>query len=165
MRLTFSMNIPRAFNTFSIINASHPSSWDSCTQQEIVDFIKLKDTPDTLSMRILLLQKWLNIPKKFFVKMSNEQISECLVLNEWILEQDSLDKWIFDEIEVSGIRYYGPNDKLKNITIGEFAMVDMSFVAYTLTKDKKHLWTMIACLMRPKKKRFNPLASDFDRDI
>lgn len=143
----------------------HPTGWSDCTSAELTQFINRNRDKDANTTRILLLKDWLKIPDKVFSAFSSEQILAMLELNQWVFEEMGLSKWLFKFIELDKVVYYGPEDRLKNITISEFAIADMSFISYQINNDKKSLFDLVATLMRPKKKLLDPLSPDFDGDI
>jgi len=62
-------------------------------------------------------------------------------------------------------RLYGPADRLGNSTFGEFMMADSFCANYISTQKEEWLHKLIACLYRPKKRKYNPASETFDGDI
>jgi len=66
--------------------------------------------------------------------------------------------------KVSGTCYYGPADKLFNVTLSEFIHAETNLSRYNRTRDIKHLDTLIAILYRPQKNPLQRSSNNYDGD-
>jgi len=62
-----------------------------------------------------------------------------------------LTKQLFPVLK-AGASLYGPEDRMKNITAGEFAKAENRYQSYLNTGDEKYLNEMIAIMYRPRKR-------------
>jgi len=62
-----------------------------------------------------------------------------------------LTKQLFPVLNANG-HIYGPDDRMKNITAGEFAKAEHRYLSYVNTSDEKYLNEMIAVMYRPRRR-------------
>jgi len=62
-------------------------------------------------------------------------------------------------------KYYGPDDRLFNVTLDEYLEADIHYLAFMKSKDEKDLDKLVATLYRKKNKKADPKAPDYSGDI
>ena len=86
--------------------------------------------------------------------------------NEFDLDSYTLDSHLtinlFDRFRHRLVMYYGPSDKLFNISFGEFITAETNFNRYVKDKQGEDLDKLIATLYRPKAKNIDPLLYEGD---
>lgn len=92
-------------------------------------------------------------------------------------DADEITKFLFDpqsQLTINRFPYfrlgilsklYGPSDRLNNSSFGEFMMADSFCMNYIESQNPEWLHKLIACLYRPKKRKYNPASINFDGDI
>lgn len=75
-----------------------------------------------------------------------------------------LTKNLIPTFKVSGVTYFGPSEKLFNITLSEFIHAETNLTRYKETKQVDYLDKVIAILYRPENPKYNPDSPDFNGD-
>jgi hypothetical protein len=75
-----------------------------------------------------------------------------------------LTKNLVPSFKVGGTIYYGPADRLFNITLSEFIHAETNLTRYSNTKEIQYLDNLIAILYRPQKNIIRRSSSRFDGD-
>ena len=138
-----------------VITAPFPDEWDEITQRQLLLIADHLWNPKTkIASARDLLAAMIGLPKKQFRKISPHQLSNDLMpLLGFIAEENLLSKWLIPRLG----RYYGPAEKLSNITVDEFIGADMAYTHYFELRQNdpkqahKQLCRLAAILYRPKK--------------
>ncbi len=69
-----------------------------------------------------------------------------------VTRNNQLTRQLIPSIRVGKTRLYGPSDKMKNITSGEYAKAEHRYLAFIQSGDEKYLNEMIAVLYRPRRR-------------
>ena len=84
---------------------------------------------------------------------------------EWIWESNTLTRQLLPRIRVGVTYYYGPADRLKNLTFKEFVFAYNLYVAYKKYKQPERLDQLIAVLYRPKQPGLTTQHPDYQGDL
>lgn len=71
---------------------------------------------------------------------------------------------LIPKFKVSGTLYYGPANKLFNVTLSEFIHAETNLGRYEKTKETEHLDRVIAILYRPQDNKYDPDSPDYKGD-
>lgn len=83
----------------------------------------------------------------------------------------AISQFLLDDIALTENRFpqfgkwYGPADRLKNLTFAEFISADTACMKYIEAQEPKHLDKLVAILYRAKKKGVKRNAPDFNGDV
>lgn len=69
-----------------------------------------------------------------------------------VTRNNQLTRQLIPSIRAGKTRLYGPLDKMKNITSGEYAKAEHRYLAFIQSGDEKYLNEMIAVLYRPRRR-------------
>jgi len=69
-----------------------------------------------------------------------------------ISRNNQLTRQLIPSIRAGSTRLYGPADKMKNITSGEYAKAEHRYLAFIHSGDEKYLNELIAVLYRPRRR-------------
>ena len=75
-----------------------------------------------------------------------------------------LTKNLIPAFKVGGTTYYGPSDKLFNISFSEFIHAETNLSRFVRSKEAVHLNKLIAILYRPEDSKCNPGSPDYKGD-
>jgi hypothetical protein len=153
-------------NTLSIVTKGKttdhaaPSNWNECTEAQLLSWgaicLKKLDLPDAVRLSIIVFY---NIPFKVFKTIPEAGKVQLAHTLPFLFGENNLVKWIIPKIEQNKQTYYGPADRLENLTIGEFSKTELYYQIYVKQNNPLALDMLIAALYRPQR---NGLA---DRDI
>lgn len=101
-----------------------------------------------------------------FVRLLNEVPLRVLYpLAEFVFEKLDLTRFP-KSVKIDGVTYYGPADRLSNISIEELNFTYRFYFDWIVKKDKIALDRLVTTLYRPaKKKRKGDIREDFDMEI
>lgn len=85
---------------------------------------------------------------KLLVSLRTVPISEYLPHVQWVFGK--IDRTKFPkQIKIKGVKYYGPYDRMVNVTVGEFSFADALWYHWDQTNNKAYLDLLCASLYRP----------------
>jgi hypothetical protein len=147
-----------------------PSNWNEVNEKQLIAWaaICLKKLEFGEAIRMALIVFYSIPPIKFFLIPESQKVELAPTL-EFLFGPNKLIRWIIKEVKIASFlamtrRYYGPEDRLSNITIGEFRRLEFYWQAFTKSyelsaKSYEHrdsaegfLDLLIATLYRPKRK-------------
>lgn len=149
------------------------TEWNNLTKPQILEmariFLVSRKETSLSSLKIQLTTVILNIEKRFWDDLEADcrsvrgeewrddfdaDAAELVKATDFFLDEKyrfypklALTKNHFYKVN----RLYGPADKLKNITFGEWALMDTLYVKYVSSDKMQILDTLIAALWRPSK--------------
>lgn len=179
--------------TINGIQMKYPAAWDNMTREQLFYFVDLflQEIP-VVEIKISLLFEMLGIRFKskqtivrdgedcFWIKLKND--GEMLISSRDIKMLTSgldflftnengqarvhstLTKNLVSELRIKHKWFYGPSEKLFNLTWNEFIQADSCFSDFNNSKEEKDLDRLIAVLYRPQEKNYDPDATDFTGD-
>jgi hypothetical protein len=152
-----------------------PRSWNDLTRDQILFicnlFTKGKEENNFLAhvaMKVfdLKLLKVLQARgEKYFlflhgrsrIILSPEQIASLGRKLSWLKEPSDLTRQKLPEIRIGFRKYYGPEDKLFNLTFAEYQTAENYYLAYNKLRDDQYLDMLVATLYRPQVKNFRKI--------
>lgn len=152
---------------------SYPKKWIDLTKPQVLEmasiFLASRQDTSLTSLKIQLTTVILPIKKRFWSELEadvkkvhgddwqhifNVEVAALIKVTDFFLDEQyrfypafQLTKNHF--YKTNGV--YGPLDKLKNITFGEWALIDTLYVKYVTSNNTQILDTLIAALWRPSK--------------
>lgn len=133
--------------------------------QELI-YHNLHDRMDNLYQALL--------PDGNTAQLSTAQIDEIASLfnflfkidndNEFITVDSQLTVNLISHFKVSGTSFYGPADKLFNITLSEFIHAETNLTRYLKSKEIEYLDRLIAILWRPQKNPIRRISNHYNGD-
>lgn len=107
--------------------------------------------------------KGFNQIRKFYKLIKIVPMSEYLPFSKFIFEKLSLTKFP-KFVKIDGIKYYGPADRLSNITIEELNFAYRFYYEWMAEKDPSALDRLITTIYRPqRKKKRGDIREPFDQ--
>jgi hypothetical protein len=105
-----------------------PENWNELKHDQILQIAPLifNSLLEKYNARILVLMNLLSLKKKVFIQMTDLQIVQLIGLVEFLFDEEQPVPAI-NHFMHNGIKYIAPGEKLKNISIIEFAMADAYF--------------------------------------
>lgn len=142
-----------------VVKRSAPSAWNEMSEKNLVDWaaITLKKLDIGYAIRLAVIMFYFE-PKLYF-RLKDPQILQLASTLKFLFGDNTLTKWTIGKIRVGFRNYYGPENKLQNITIEEYRRTELYYQAYIKKDDQRALDMLLATLYRPKRKGI------IDRDI
>lgn len=102
-----------------------------------------------------------SIPRRLFCRLKRYQVMQLEPLVDWVSSRNMLNRWLLPRLKIAEHRFYGPKNRLANITIEEFTYTEAAYERYENTSDTDYLDTLVAVLYRKKawfrgRRKFNP---------
>jgi hypothetical protein len=134
-----------------------PGCWNELTNKQLIQAAKvLGSTLPRDEMRMRLLMVLVNVPwyslRAYWLwfKLDEDALPDLLSLTDFLFDTNDLTDWKIKWVKPFGApTYYGPFNRLSNITLHEFSYADTAFNAYLETEDMHQLNKLIAVLYRP----------------
>ena len=127
-----------------------PKGWNDLTYDQLLfwsSVLRKKMTKDeTLLMACL---KFYHIPKTVYLNLPKVYDLNLCWQMEWLL-QNKLTTNVIGKFNIFFTTYYGPANRLANITIGEFRKTELFYDMFLRTGLSKYLHFLGALLFRPK---------------
>lgn len=119
-----------------------PGTWNELSDSQLKKVAKLcfSKLPslffDYALLKILLKIKWykFRLRRRFLVLLKVMSLSEIKTHYKDFYETQNLTRFI-SSIKVNGINHFPPSDRLGNISIGEFSVLEDLYLGYLNTKD------------------------------
>lgn len=155
------------------IHITTPTSWNELTRHQLLAFTKyaLKAEDALLGKMwfvVALLQvRWWQVKKQIALYLADHsQVNDILAHANFLYEDNALTKQLIPSVRVGMLWFYGPADRLKNITIAEFIFAHAYWVKHKKDQtDEEALNMMIATLYRPAKPKKQRKGPHYDGDI
>ena len=141
--MSIRLTIPTSWNQLTPVQLGNVAFQLHCYQQII------KDTPETVNLTSAKL--YLEVAKELLrgngwraVQKALKEIRPMAFISwsKFIYQRVDRTKYI-PFVKVGGVKYYPPAQRLRNITIGEFAFVDA--VWYQWRETQKPIWLNVFC--------------------
>lgn len=131
-----------------------PSSWAEVTPAQLSAWILTiqSDMPETDKLK-LAVPIFFGISAKVYRQLPEHYRIQFAPPLRFLFEENRLDTWLLETVKPKWFKkYYGPADKLSNITAYEFfAYCEMFYWQYKTKPDEATLNTLIAVLYREKR--------------
>lgn len=136
------------------IKINIPSSWNECNDWQIYRIASIMYSGlqglqfDYLILRALMQVKWFHLIKLWKLKrlLSSTTFPDLKQFYAWLYEETNLTVFHPKIIQLKGIHFHAPADRLSNINADEFAHADDLFVEWYNTKKLVYLQYMAAVL-------------------
>lgn len=108
-----------------------PASWNEMDEKRLVSWaaIVLKKMSLENSARMALLMMY-DIPVKIFIPMSDVLKIQLADTIKFLYSPVAVSKWVIPTMKIKLTSYYGPSDRLENVTIGEYAKLEFYYQVY-----------------------------------
>lgn len=127
-----------------------PSNWDEVTLKQFYAWaqicLKSVKLNDALKAAAFLFFK---IKTKDFSTLTNDQRQQAGDLVKWLMLNEC-HQWKLENFRYGFEKYYGPANRLSNLTIQEFKYTETYYQAYQISNEVKYLDLLIAVLYREK---------------
>lgn len=128
-----------------------PEKWNDLTRENLLVLAKCigyTGKPDLVNYVLVcelfgIGRKW----RKLLRRSHLDQMAACL---DFLLEENSLNKWLIPSISAGMFTYYGPKDRLADLTAMEFVQIEAYYERYVHTEKEEYLDGLIASLYRRK---------------
>jgi hypothetical protein len=143
-----------------------PENWGELTHKQVMRIIPFLFNPliNKQDAKIYVLMRLLEIDHKLFFKMNPVQVTQLLILIEFIFDETLPDP-VIKEFVHKGVKYLAPADRLSNICIIEFAMADAYFENIDYETAELNAYNkIISTLYRPEKKDMDTTHPDYNGD-
>jgi len=141
-----------------------PSGWSELSAEHLL-YLGMVDSlrkPADVSI-YFLLAKLFKVPKDIFKKLHKSQITQLKATLNWLMEPNTVEKWLIKSIDVFGLKLLGPQNMLADMTAEEFMYCEGAYERWLDTESPEHLDTLFAVLYR-KKMLFYSKRSAFDAE-
>lgn len=93
--------------------------------------------------------------ENFFEQQILQAISSCNNFN-FLNESIEIPDCLIKSFSLRFKKYYGPQERLCNVTADEFKHAELFYNKFVEEKDEKYLFLLLATLWREKSKQYNP---------
>lgn len=137
-----------------------PSNWNEVTEAQLLSWgamtLKRLSLPNAVRLAMMVFY---NIPFKVFKTIPEAGKVQLAHTLRFLFGENNLVKWVIASIQHNGQTYYGPADRLENLTIAEYSKTELYYQVYVKQDNPLALDMLIAALYRPKRTGL------LDRDI
>ncbi|MGJ1295528.1 hypothetical protein ACR777_15080 [Sphingobacterium spiritivorum] len=144
---------------FKIESKSHfyeaPADWNSMQKKDLHKWagivLRNQTIEDSLEIAVYSLY---NLPKGLFCNIPSIymlQLKDTLRF----LATNTLTKNVIGTIRIFGKKFYGPGNKLANLTIAEYRRTEIYYQLYQKTKSPQFLLLLVSTLYRPHGNNIN----------
>lgn len=141
-----------------------PSNWNEISEAQLLSWgamcLKKLSLPDAVRLAIIVFY---DIPFKVFKTIPEAGKVQLADTLRFLFGKNNLVKWIIPSIQHEGETYYGPADRLENLTIAEYSKTELYYQVYVKQNNPLALDLLIAALYRPQ--RTGLLDRDIREDI
>jgi hypothetical protein len=157
-----------------------PERWEEVSEKAWPAVTLLFLLGDRPSVRLQVLGALLktrrstSIPEGHLRQLKGWQARQLAQLLDWMLK-DRMESKPFNSFTIDGEKFYLPNDGLKNITLIEYAFLDLYYMVYVDAVEagqhelaEQHLHKLIAYMCRPMRQGIDPDRPDpetWDGDV
>ncbi|MBC7615344.1 MAG: hypothetical protein H7202_04695 [Pedobacter sp.] len=144
-----------------------PSNWEEITPKQLRTWGKvclMRAKVDDAMKAISFI--FFNIKREIFEQLDEGQHHQIHYKIGFLRKNDCY-FWIIPSFWFMLRKYYGPANRLSNLTINEYRLTDLYYQLYISTNDPNFLNLLIATLYRPKRKKasHNDLREDYQEII
>lgn len=129
-----------------------PKGWNDMTREQLLLWCGILQQELTRNEALYMAcVSMYGIPRYRFIELPEVFDINLTWHMDWLLE-NKLTSNIIGSFRLFLTKYYGPANRLANITIGEFRQTELFYDFYLRTGQKKYLYLLCAVLFRPKGK-------------
>lgn len=132
-----------------------PSEWNELTRAQLIFVaprVMLANKSRRLRSEILFHFIGFKVPN--LSEMNLSQLTGLFPAVDWLWKSPELTKNLLPEIEIEKIKFNGPSDELKDITVSQFAFADKYMSLFLKKKEEIYLDLLIGTLYKNGKKFF-----------
>ena len=127
-----------------------PRSWNDMSRKQLFGWCGVLDgfldRDDALNTAVLMFY---NMPDDLFARLPEPMLYHLRETLSY-LEEVNLTKNVIGTLWILGRRYYGPGNRLANISIAEYRRTEIYYQLYQKTKRREFLLLLAATLYRPR---------------
>ncbi len=131
-----------------------PQSWDKLSTQQFLKVFEIFNSKIILEeQRIYHIKNLIGMKWKHFKLLTEDQLLDLIPITDFLyddkeihLKSNPLQKFTINHIR----NYYGVDAELENMTISDYALLDMCIHEYIESKEIRYLYRLAAILYRPK---------------
>lgn len=129
-----------------------PQSWNDLTREQLLLWCGILGQELTKDEALFLAcVKFYNLPKERYLNIPQVYDLHLCWKMEWLL-LNKLTTNVIGEFNIFFRSYYGPANRLTNLTIGEYRKTELFYDMYLRTGLTRYLHLLCAVLFRPKGK-------------
>ncbi|WP_343524394.1 hypothetical protein [Pedobacter sp.] len=132
---------------------SGPANWKQMQKEHLMMWASaMCSNLVTQKAKIILAALLFKIPKHVLINVlpRHERIRLSFKIN-FLFKKNELSAWLIPSFWFGFRKYYGPKNKLSNLTTEEFGLCELCWENFQLTKDQGFLDVLIAILYRPRR--------------
>jgi hypothetical protein len=128
-----------------------PGKWDELDAEGLLQLAAVTSLDKFKSMMpYYLVMKLFKVPVRLFRKLRQSQMIQLESCLDWMSEKNNLTKWLIDPVTISRQIYYGPKNRLANLTVEEFMYAEAAYAKWLTTQKLDPLYTLFATLYRKR---------------
>lgn len=162
------------------INLTFPVQWNELSRSQFLSIasmllrLRRGQFATTTDLKVALVcifmnLKWYTLKKNldFALLTRSGRIVDLFKFTEFITHSNDITIDLIGRIRYRGASYYGPKDRLLNLTIGEFGDADTAYNRAAVDTSKDNLALLAAILYRPQcySEQHNPKSASFIGDV
>jgi hypothetical protein len=130
-----------------------PANWNELNPVQLIRWAAVAfgdfDNDDKLRLAVYIMY---NIEYRIYLHLQDHFKVQLFPKIEFLFKQCQVNKWLIKRLRMGFRYYYGPADKLTNLTANEFFnYTEVLYQAWTKTKADKHLNALCGILYRQKR--------------
>lgn len=143
-----------------------PATWNELTTQQLIRVAGLlfSNQNDIYRFRIELLRILMGFKWHHLSILGGERMIDLFPFVKFIEEEIRLTQNKVDQLNLKGIRFFGPIGDFSTLTGDEWTEADEAYIEFSQTQDEAALNRMIAILFRPREKGIWPGHSQWMND-
>lgn len=141
-----------------------PASWNEMDEERLIAWagICLKKMSLNNCGRMALLTMY-SIPVKEFFLIPDSQLLQLLPTIKFLFGENLLTRWVIPSIKHENVSYYGPEQLLQNVSIGEWAKLELYYQVHVKQGRREGLELLVATLYRER--RTGTVDKDVRKDL
>lgn len=147
----------------NVKNYNGPSNWGEVTAKQLRIWAKICLLRTKISDALKAVSFiFFGIKESHFILLSEDQHHKIHDRLKFLLK-NTCHKWVIESFRFLLGKYYGPANKLSNLTISEFRLTELYYQMYIKSNEPAYLHLLIAVLYRPKRSGVidNDIRADF----
>jgi len=147
-------------NSIKKIKRTLPSSYDEFTAADFLKLFQLKNLNLLpIALTVSFIHHLLSLRPRIFFNLKQYELDELAETLKWMVPGKDpitgtdippiMEKFPLQKIRCGWRNYYGPADRLSNITVIEWVMADSLYMSYASEPDTETLHRFLAVLYRP----------------
>lgn len=129
-----------------------PASWKEMTREHLLQWASVMGSKLRVdAAKVQLASRMFGIPKKQFAFIKESDTWPLSEAVGFLLKKNMLSNWLIPAIWHRLFKYYGPKNKLANLTIHEYKLCEHCYESYGATANIEYLDTLVAILYRPQR--------------